>query len=222
MMLPFLPDPLWFTGAAAAVGLALVASFWVPILPKRILIEALVVLGIASYISTGYQSLGERKVEARLGPQLEAARAQIASDKARADSFREDVAKLRKELADKDKQYTAKLAAAKAATLEAIHAQPAEIRNTPVAADVGRVLQPAVSAANANTDGTGVGSADQAAAAPAGVCQSATTGEWEQWAATVIDQYGELASYTKELRDYLRGLEAASAKADSNYPAASP
>lgn len=58
----WLPDPIYIAGLlTVAIGL-LVASFFFALLPKRLLIEAVVVLFVASTVALGYEHLGENKI----------------------------------------------------------------------------------------------------------------------------------------------------------------
>lgn len=166
-------------------------------------VAGVAVLGAAS-VAGEYETMGENKIK----PQLVALQAKVDEAEARAQKFFADAQAAVKRANEAALARNRAIDAMKVAVQEKIRAQSEAVRNIPIPADAGSVLQPAIDAANA---GSAVASdlGSQAAAA-ATVAGDTTLGAVEEWAGTVIGLYASCTSQVAGLQGYVNALVAAS------------
>ena len=204
-----LPTP----GAMAAWGsalllLAVLAFIFLHAIRLALYLGAggLIVLMAAS-VAFGYEEQGRQQIM----PQVLALQAQVKAANDEAAQFKAAAALASQQAAAAVRSKRAAVAAAVAPLRARIAAQDAAIRNLSIPADAGVLLQPAIDAVNA-TAATAAGASGGAAAAAA-VAGPTTLGQVEQWAGTVIGQYGDCVAEVKGLQDYANGAIQAAAKA---------
>lgn len=213
----WLPSPSVFAGLS---GLMVLLAAGAGILLRDARLAVYCVIGavffaFAAAIGFGYEAKGENNII----PKLNAANAIIASDQARADSFRADIAALQSQLSAKQKALKAARAAAAQHFMEAINAQPASVSSAPTPLPASVPINAAIAEANVSIAGPGAG---DAAAAAAGSPAQLNIRDWQVWSGKVIDQYRALADEVKGLQADRAGIDAAAAKADAEHPTGAP